>query len=96
MNKALSSHKDSDFYFPMRKADYNLLKKKLVEAGKSEGHFNVLEPECAPGQLKVLEERKAKWVLYYIRALSAGADIDTLPDIRSCEDLDTESVDLAS
>lgn len=95
MNQALTSHRNSDSYFPLYKARYAILQLLLVAASESATKYAVLAPDCAPDHHRVTEQRKHEWVCFYIEAYNAGIDPTTLPDINSCEELDVSNMVIA-
>jgi len=87
MNRVITSHQDSEFYFPLYQLYYNLLVKLVVNNGEEEGKYAILSPDCSPSHLKVTECRKNAYVKFYVAAYTAGIDPNTMPDINSCDEL---------
>jgi hypothetical protein len=94
MNRILTTHLESEFYFPLYKAAYKVLQLKLAEAGESEDTYAVLAPDCKPSYNKVVEERKSKLVKFYVMLFSAGVAFASFPDINSCETLNVSDIEL--
>lgn len=96
MNPALTSDRAfADSYHPLNKANYKVLQLLLVAAGLSEDRYSVLEPSCVPSEYIKLEKRKACWTQFYINALNAGVDVETLPDIQACSYINADDMTLA-
>lgn len=86
MNKALTSkYTVEDHFYPLNLAWYKVLQLALVDDGYDADRYAILEPLCN-SDLKVLEARKNNWVVFYVAALNAGVDMDTVPDMGSCDD----------
>ena len=93
MNRLLTSDREfQDVKYPILKANYKLLQIVLVKAGKSADRYSVLEPECFPTRNPELECRKGEWVEFYLTAYGTNVDVDTLPDIQSCELISSENM----
>lgn len=93
MNRIFTTPRCSEFDIPIRKAYYETLKKLLDTVGSTPDHFEILKPlECNLAPNKVSEERKAEWVEFYVAALTAGMSLASLPDVNSCEELDTSGI----
>jgi hypothetical protein len=93
MNRSLTSDREwQDVKYPILKANYKLLQIVLVNAGKSADRYASLEPECFPTRNPQLECRKGEWVEFYLGAYGTNVDVDTLPDIESCELISSENM----
>lgn len=87
--RALTSHLEyEDHKIPLRKAQYKLLQVLLVGAGESADKYSFLAPACGNTDRQVVECRKEEWVEFLIAAINGGVDLDTLPDMNSCDVLD--------
>lgn len=86
MNRSLTSDRaHQDMWYPLSKANYAVLQIMLAATTLGVDRYPSLEPLCFPNASPELEKRKSKWVQFYINALNAGMDVDTLPDVEECE-----------
>lgn len=86
MNRAISSDfKWADYKEPLHKLNYQLLQQGLIDAGYSADRYASLEPYCSTGLRAETECRKAGIVQYYINALALDVDLDTIPNIQTCD-----------
>jgi len=93
MNRILTTSYSSENYIPLRKAYYAVLERLLDAVGGESDHFIGLKPlECNVGLNEESEERKAEWVEFYVAALTAGMSLATLPDVTSCDPIDTTQI----
>ena len=86
MNRAITSDfKWADFKQPLLKLNYQLLQLALVENGYSADRYSSLAPYCSVGLNAETECRKGSIVQYYINALALGIDLETIPNIQTCD-----------
>jgi hypothetical protein len=88
-NSVITTHLPYDAEFALWTAHYELLKVSLVYNGFPEDKYACLEPLCQSNFIGGLEteRRKHKWVKFYQDALGMNADMDTMPNVCSCDPL---------
>lgn len=79
-----SEYKWRDHENPLQVARYRALVVAATAAGYEEDRFAALAPVCRPTLLET-ESRKADWVQFYIEMLALGIDLDTVPDVLTCD-----------
>lgn len=96
MSRALTSERQyEDHEYPLSVAYYKLLVILLAENGYSETRYKILEPVCFPSPNYITEERKNEWVEFYVNALIGKVDLNSLPDINSCDFLTNQEFDMS-
>lgn len=94
MSRPLTSINEwSDHKLPILRINYAMLKVALVENGYDENRFSVLEPVCNAQNRLETECRKGDWVQVYINALALGIELESIPDINSCEYITARGID---
>lgn len=90
MNRVITSERDSDFYFPLHKIYYEILKNLLSSKSVDQDKYAILAPDCSPSHKKVEEMRKHKYVKMYIEFYRSNLHVGgVIPDVNSCEEIVT-------
>lgn len=86
-----SDHKYRDHIYPLQVARYQVLVTVLEDRGYDPTLYSALAPVCNPLYLET-ECRKADWVEFYLEVLALGIDLATVPDVTTCEYVNTSDI----
>lgn len=95
MSRPLTSiNRWSDHELPILRINYAMLQAALVENGYESNRYGILAPVCNAQDYLETECRKGAWVQVYINALALGIDLESIPDINSCEYITASSLNI--